>query len=317
VATCLLLVLGLLLGQPLRASQVGAPAWNNPPQQPIPGVVHHSFHSQAMDTEVGYSLVLPSGYDSGDQRHAVIYWLHGVGDDEGRAPGPVAPSMIAAMEAGTVPPVIVVFVNGARATFYMDSPDGRFLAETAFIDELLPHVDATYRTIADRSGRAIEGFSMGGFAALSLGLKHPELFGSVTAYAPALLDVQETADGTPTLARAGGTHAGGSPPPPPAMLAQIFNTTFGGRREVFEASSPWALVRRHSARLREELHLRIVVGTADGLWNANQLFHGLLLEQGWEHEFETVEGTAHDIRALYERHGNEGPAFHPDEDRSD
>ena len=45
-------------------------------------------------------------------------------------------------------------------------PDGRFLSETAFIEELIPHVDATYRTIADRTGRAIEGFSMGGFAAL-------------------------------------------------------------------------------------------------------------------------------------------------------
>ena len=76
-------------------------------------------------------------------------------------------------------------------------------------------------------------------------------------------------------------------------------------------------MRRGAAKLREDLALRIVIGTADGLWNANQLFHELLLEQGWEHEFETVDGIAHDIRALYERLGSKGLAFHLDEDGSD
>ncbi len=225
--------------------------------------------------------------------------------------------MIEAMETGTVPPMIIVFVNGADITFYVDSPDGRILSETAFIGELIPHVDATYRTTADRTGRAIEGFSMGGFAALSHGLKHPELFGSVLAYAPALLDVQETADGTLTLARAGGTHEGGNPPPPTAARTKIFTTMFGGRREVFEACSPWALVRRNAVKPREDLALRIVIGTADGLWNANQLFHELLLEHGWEHELEIVDGIAHDIRTLYERVGSKGLAFHVSGDGSD
>ncbi len=54
----------------------------------------------------------------------------------------------------------------------------------------------------------------------------------------------------------------------------------------------------------------IIIGTADGLWNANQLFHELLLEQGYAHEFEVVEGVAHNIGALYEAVGVEGLVFH-------
>ena len=263
-----------------------------------------------MDTEVGYSILLPPAYPSSEQRYPVIYWLHGVNDDEGRAPRPVAQSMIEAMETGGARSMIIVFVNGAPATFYTDSPDGRFLSETAFIDELIPHIDATYRTVADRTGRAVEGFSMGGFAALSHGLRRPELFGSVVAYAPALLDVHEAEGGTLTLARVGGTHEGGNPPPPAPMLARIFGTTFGGSREVFDACSPWALVRRDAAKARKDLELRVVIGTADGLRNANQLFHELLHEHGWEHDFDTVDGVAHDIRALYKRVGSKGLKFH-------
>ncbi len=222
----------------------------------------------------------------------------------------VAPLIIEAMESGSVPPMIVVFVNGGVASFYVDSPDGRIRAATAFIDELIPHVDATYPTVANRNGRAIEGMSMGGFGALAHGMKHPELFGSVVAYAPALLDVQETADGTLTLARAGGTHGGGNRPPPTAVRTQIFERMFGGRREAFEAGRPWAMVRSDAARLREDLPLRIVIGTADGLWNANQLFHELLLEHRYEHELAVVDGVAHNIRALYEAVGVEGLEFH-------
>ena len=47
------------------------------------------------------------------------------------------------------------------------------------VKELTPHVDATYRTIARREDRAVEGFSMGGYGAAHLGFKYPEVFGIV------------------------------------------------------------------------------------------------------------------------------------------
>src|SRR5205085_1497127 len=81
--------------------------------------------------------------------------------------------------AGRWPPMIVVLPNGGKSTMYKDSYDGRFPIETIVIKELIPHIDQTYRTIAARKGRAIEGFSMGGRGATRLAIKHPDLFASL------------------------------------------------------------------------------------------------------------------------------------------
>ena len=48
------------------------------------------------------------------------------------------------------------------------------MGETTVIKELIPYIDKTYRTIASRTGRAIQGMSMGGFGAMRLALKYPE-----------------------------------------------------------------------------------------------------------------------------------------------
>lgn len=301
----------LLLPGAAHAVQLWPPVWSNPPETPIPGVEHHTFHSSSLDSEVGYNVLLPPGYSSSDRRYPVLYWLHGIGGNESANARALAPMVIEALAERVVPPMIVVFVNGGAATFYADSPDGSVPAETMFISELIPHIDATYRTVADRRNRAIEGMSMGGFGALAQAMKHVDLFGSVVAYAPALLVVQETEDGSLTLARAGGTHDGSeSRLLPVEIRTRVFVEMFGGQPEVYADHSPWSLVRRGAVQLRTELSVRIIIGTADGLWNANQLFHELLLEQGYGHEFEVVEGVAHNIGALYEAVGVEGLVFH-------
>lgn len=144
-------------------------------------IVHQTYQSEAMRRKVGYSLYLPPGYNDKKNaavRYPVIYHLHGAGGNELRA---VASAQVLheAIMAGRTPEIIMVFPNGGRSTMYQDSADGRFLAETTFIKELIPHIDATYRTIADRKGRCIEGFSMGGRGAVHLALKHPDLFCSL------------------------------------------------------------------------------------------------------------------------------------------
>lgn len=233
-------LLFLSLSAASAARQAGPPVWNNPPTRPTAGVEHQTFHSASMDTDVGYSILLPP----------------------------------------------------------------------AFVGELIPQIDEAYRSVDDRQSRAIEGMSMGGVGALVLGMKHSDLFGSVVAYAPALLDVQETADGTLTLARAGGTHEAGNPPPPTALRTAIFQRMFDGRPEAWRRHSPWELLRSGAAGLRQRLPIRIVIGTVDGLYNANMLFHEMLLEHGYEHELEIIEGVSHNIRALYAAAGLEGLSFH-------
>ena len=81
--------------------------------------------------------------------------------------------------AGKIPPFIVVLVQGLPSVRYINAKDGKRPVEDVIVKDLIPHIDATYRTVASREGRAIEGMSMGGYGALRLGFKYPELFGTV------------------------------------------------------------------------------------------------------------------------------------------
>ncbi|MBN1180121.1 MAG: hypothetical protein JXD18_12990, partial [Anaerolineae bacterium] len=58
--------------------------------------------------------------------------------------------------------------------------------EGLIVNELLPHIKATYRTWADRLGWAIGGISRGGVWSLEIGFRHPDLFATVGAHSPAL-----------------------------------------------------------------------------------------------------------------------------------
>ena len=137
------------------------------------------LRSKAAGQLVGYTIYLPLDYNTNtDQRYPVIYNLHGNGGNERKG----LESMVVLNEGitkGWWPPMIMVRPNGGRSTFYKDSADGRFPIETMFINELIPHIDSTYRTIAARHGRCIEGFSMGGRGSTRLALKYPDLFCSL------------------------------------------------------------------------------------------------------------------------------------------
>jgi endo-1,4-beta-xylanase len=104
-----------------------------------------------------------------------VYYLHG-----GRPGGEhksiaMATFFDEAMRAGRVPPMIYVFVNGGEMSHY-DFPAKKSFGETAFVKELIPHIDATWRTVASRAGRGVEGFSQGGRGAARIMFKYPELF---------------------------------------------------------------------------------------------------------------------------------------------
>lgn len=151
--------------------------WIASPVPALPtGVTHHTFRSGSMKREVGYCIYLPPGYATDtERRYPVIYHLHGAGGNETRSVYS-ASVLHEGIVAGKLPEVVMVFPNGGRSTMYLDSGDGRFMAETMMIKELIPHIDATYRTIADRKARCIEGFSMGGRGSTNLAMKHPQLW---------------------------------------------------------------------------------------------------------------------------------------------
>lgn len=168
-----------------------------PPAETVSGAIQSvSFHSAALGQAMNYQVVLPAGYaESGTQRYPVLYLLHGRGDKM-QAWAPHAPELLRLTAEGHIPPVIAIMPDAPgsqRAGYYIDSqftgndrlPRGGAM-ETAITTDLLAHVDQTYRTQANRTGRIVAGYSMGGYGALRLALAHSELFGSAIVLSPAV-----------------------------------------------------------------------------------------------------------------------------------
>jgi S-formylglutathione hydrolase len=140
------------------------------------------------------AVYLPPGYEQSTARYPVLYLLHGIGGGftDWTQHWNLRGSMDAILDAGSQP-YLVVMPNGSNRLgggFYMDSPvSGNW--ETYLVGELIPLIDRTFRTRATAEARGIAGHSMGGFGALRLGMRHPELFSSVYAMSPCCLDVAE------------------------------------------------------------------------------------------------------------------------------
>ncbi|WP_420629592.1 alpha/beta hydrolase [Candidatus Leptofilum sp.] len=153
---------------------------------------------------VGFNVYTPPNYSSGNQSYPVIYLLHGVSGNEynyfngfSNVFSGSSGSLPSLIDNGMVDEAILVFVNGGRGSFYDDwddstgnGPSSSFpiLAETVIMDDVIPFVDANFRTIASRNGRAIEGFSMGGRGAVKLAFNYPDQFCSTIAYAGAAFE---------------------------------------------------------------------------------------------------------------------------------
>lgn len=161
------------------ASSLAPFRWVNAPkpQQVLaPGLQHATFRSPSMDRDVGYYIYLPPSYDESNNRalrYPVIYYLHGGRPgNESRSIG-LAESIHTLVSSRAVQPLIVVWVNGGEVSHYNY---GASPGETVFVRELIPHIDQSYRTVAARGGRALQGFSQGGRSTTRIMFKYPELF---------------------------------------------------------------------------------------------------------------------------------------------
>lgn len=168
------------------------------PAQPAGTIDARSFASAILGREISYHLYLPPGHDaSAAKRYPVLYLLHGRGDRMA-AWTTIKPDLDRLINAGRIPPVIAIMPDAPasrRAGYYIDSqftgseqpklPAGEPM-ESAFTQDLVAHVDATYATNPDRRSRIVAGYSMGGYGALRFSLAHPELFGAAIVLSPAV-----------------------------------------------------------------------------------------------------------------------------------
>jgi len=149
------------------------------------------YHSKTTGEWRRALVYTPPGYDSNQrERYPVLYLQHGRGEDErawsrqGRA-GLIVDNLMA---AGKAKPMLVVMEQGYAHT-WGESANWNFAEDFAVFSEvmlkdLVPMIDGTYRTIADRDHRAIAGFSMGGWQAFQIALNNMNDFahiGSISA----------------------------------------------------------------------------------------------------------------------------------------
>ena len=145
---------------------------------------NQEFQSSALDRAWNYTIYLPPGYETDQRAYPVVYLLHGYGGNHTNwvRLGDAAFTADSLTHIGELPPTIIVMPDGRNSWYVNSEPDGGFGAmETAMVEDLVGHVDATYRTIANRRGRMIAGLSMGGYGALHLAFKYPDLFGAAAS----------------------------------------------------------------------------------------------------------------------------------------
>ena len=148
-------------------------------------VVDLTFNTPALAAPTSVRVVLPEGYDpSGDERYPMLLLLHGGAgqytdwSNEG------------AVELTEDLPLITVMPDAGRSAWYTDwynnGLGGQPMWETYHIDQLIPWIDANFRTVGNRSGRAIAGLSSGGFGTMSYASRNPELFVAAASFSGAV-----------------------------------------------------------------------------------------------------------------------------------
>jgi enterochelin esterase-like enzyme len=141
-----------------------------------------SFRSRALDSRLHFLVHLPPDYARGHRRYPVVYFLHGLpaGPDAYRGVAWIGDALDANARSA-----ILVMPQGTKTESgdpeYHDWGPGENW-ETALASELPAYVDAHFRTIASREGRAILGLSAGGYGAAILGLHHPGEYGAIESW---------------------------------------------------------------------------------------------------------------------------------------
>ncbi|MDR1407740.1 MAG: esterase family protein [Tannerella sp.] len=138
-----------------------------------------TLKSDILKMDRKYAVYLPPGYEESDVSYPVLYLLHGSGDDHtGWVQfGQVRQIADRAIAEGRAAPMIIVMPDGnTQVKGYFNQPDGSFAYEDFFFDELIPHIEKTYRVRSERRYRAVSGLSMGGGGTIFYALHRPDIF---------------------------------------------------------------------------------------------------------------------------------------------
>jgi len=264
-------------------------------------------------------VFLPPSYarDS-SRRYPVVYALHGysIGAEQWTREIHVPQTIEGAFALGASEMIVVLpdSKTGHNGSMYSSSvTTGDF--ERFVAHDVVAYVDVHYRTIADRASRGLVGHSMGGYGATRIGMKHPDVFGSLYIMSPCCLaprgsgpangDLEKAAAGMkapsdgenlPFFTRAQlATAAAWSPNPKNPPLYLDLPTKDGvPQADVlakWAANAPLAFVDQYVGNLRQYRAIAIDVGDQDGLRADAAKLHEALDKYGIANGFEVYPGT--------------------------
>lgn len=229
--------------------------------------------SIAMGKTYNAAVVLPNSYAKGKKKYPVMYLLHGA-YGHFRDWLKSTPNKMVVKDLADQYDIIIVMPEGETFSFYLDSPvnkESQF--ETYITKEVVQKIDQTYRTIAEKKGRVITGLSMGGHGALSLSIKHPELYLAAGSMSGAL-------DMGSMLNRDN-----------PEQVMKLMQPVFGdqsGNRDLYEANAVLGMIEKIKAN---KMPLIIDIGVDDFLIESNRELHRRLVYEKIPHDYTERPGA--------------------------
>ena len=236
-----------------------------------------SVPSRVLGRSVPYCVILPPGYgEDANRRYPVLYYLHGLGDNQQMFVRSGGFNLVEELWDRRQIGDFILVTPAGYASFFMNSYDGRFRYDDFFLQEFMPWIEHRYRVAARRESRGLGGISMGGYGALRMAFLHPQLFGSVSAHSPALME------------RLPAISVGNSPE---SGRLQILGNVFGSPpdRSFWDRNNPLNI-----ARTAEFAGMKIYFdcGSEDdyGFEAGAQALHNVLVSRHISHEFHLYPG---------------------------
>ena len=276
-----------------------------------------NLEGDAVDRDV--IVLLPPGYAvEKSRRYAVVYALHGysIGAEQWTHEIHVPQTIEGAFAQGAKEMIVVLpdsktVHNGSMYSSSVTTGDfEQFVAH-----DVVAHIDAHYRTIPDRLSRGLVGHSMGGYGAARIGMKHPDVFGSLYIMSPCCLsargagpanaELEKALEGAktpsdlanlPFFSRAQLATAAAWSPDPKNPPFYFDLPTKGGVPQPdvlakWAANAPLAFVDQYIGNLRRYRAIAIDVGDQDGLRTDAGKLHEVLDKYGIANSFEVYQGT--------------------------
>jgi S-formylglutathione hydrolase FrmB len=249
-----------------------------------------SIRSQVLAQPVRYCALLPPSYDQEKtRRYPILYYLHGLGDNEQSLLNLGGWNLAENLrEAGKIGEFLILAPDGGRS-FYINSRDGRVRYEDFFIREFVPAMEKRYRAKPGRASRAITGVSMGGYGALHMAFKYPQMFCAVSSHMGALI---ETIPAALTDARELGRGL--------SFLSEPFGRPFD--RAFWNRNNPFTLARQAGGAARMKIYFDCGREDTFGFDAGAEALHELLKSRGIAHEFHIYPG-GHDWNFVSEHLG--------------